>query len=340
MALIPCPFCGNNVSDKAIRCPHCKQSLQRNETASGGAKQPSDTSASGKKKFPAWIIAVIALSALAVAIIVALLVSINNDNDYDSYDYDSPACEEPTWEEIIAEPDNRGDYSPALFSVSPYQTVQFSPGNLQYCPSDDIWRFAPEQYYIVGYANGNVSSNYDGWIDLFGWGTGNTPTKSSKDAAEYTSFKDWGDVAGLGSEWRTLNMSELHYLFVQRDDASYKYGFAKVCGVAGVIILPDTWTLPNTCSFNSSNYASSYSSNTYNNSQWSDMEAAGAVFLPAAGRRDGKEMFHVGTDGDYWTSSPYQQTRAFNLDFNDGNLYSDDNSLRKHAFAVRLVKNW
>jgi len=62
--------------------------------------------------------------------------------------------------------------------------VQFAQGNLQYQASSHIWRFAEHQYDIVGnatignvYENGvksdntAISSDYDGWIDLFGWGT-------------------------------------------------------------------------------------------------------------------------------------------------------------------------
>ena len=83
--------------------------------------------------------------------------------------------------------------SPGLFSVSEDHKVRFSYGNLQYCPDDDVWRFAEHQWDFVGgscfddnlgemnvgtvYANGVKCDNtkvyryYPGWIDLFGWGT-------------------------------------------------------------------------------------------------------------------------------------------------------------------------
>ena len=69
------------------------------------------------------------------------------------------------------------------FSVSPTQQVRFSRGNLQYNAAlnshatadgntlQGTWRFAEHQYDIIGTANVNSSSNYNGWIDLFGWGT-------------------------------------------------------------------------------------------------------------------------------------------------------------------------
>ena len=49
--------------------------------------------------------------------------------------------------------------------------VYFSQGNLQYQASTDTWKFAESQYDYIGDANSNISSSYDGWIDLFGWGT-------------------------------------------------------------------------------------------------------------------------------------------------------------------------
>ena len=75
---------------------------------------------------------------------------------------------------------------PGTFSVSAVKKVRFSQGNLQYCASSNIWRFAESQWDYVGSQNplhgnpcgtvtgsdnGNISQTYNGWIDLFGWGT-------------------------------------------------------------------------------------------------------------------------------------------------------------------------
>ena len=58
-----------------------------------------------------------------------------------------------------------------LFSVSETKRVRFSRGNLQYNPSLGVWRFALRQYHYVCQDNANIAADYDGWIDLFGWGT-------------------------------------------------------------------------------------------------------------------------------------------------------------------------
>ena len=57
------------------------------------------------------------------------------------------------------------------FSVSSSKQVSFSKGNLQYQASTNTWRFAENQTDYIGEANSNISATYDGWIDLFGWGT-------------------------------------------------------------------------------------------------------------------------------------------------------------------------
>ena len=49
--------------------------------------------------------------------------------------------------------------------------IYFSQGNLQYQASTNAWRFADNQFDFIGGANTNISSSYNGWIDLFGWGT-------------------------------------------------------------------------------------------------------------------------------------------------------------------------
>ncbi|MBO4250986.1 MAG: hypothetical protein J5884_07000 [Paludibacteraceae bacterium] len=49
--------------------------------------------------------------------------------------------------------------------------VVFSQGNLQYHALSQTWRFAENQFDFIGEENKNISSTYNGWIDLFGWGT-------------------------------------------------------------------------------------------------------------------------------------------------------------------------
>lgn len=205
---------------------------------------------------------------------------------------------------------------PGVFSVSATKQVRFSCGNLQYKASTNTWRFAENQWDYVGENNSVRSASYDGWIDSYGWGTSGYnnkyPYMTSENSNAY-AFGDWTDITGtmydwglycsisnggtLGS-WFTLSYDEFKYLLETRSRASSLKAFATVNNVLGLILLPDNWVLPSGMTFTSQGTAANVS-NTYTVSQWKVMEAAGAVFLPAAGSNDA----YYGTLGDYWTAS-------------------------------------
>ena len=246
-----------------------------------------------------------------------------------------------------------------VFSVSATKQVTFSKGNLQYQASTNTWRFAEHQYDYIGEANMNISATYSGWIDLFGWGTGNAPTKTSTSNSDYSSLIDWGmnPISNSGNEaglWRTLSKDEWVYLFHGRANYDKLFGMGKVAGVNGVILLPDNWEYvkPSGVSFwpsvaegftwSSSYYMCSgcdrYADNTYTASQWQKMEDAGAVFLPAAGYRNGTSVLSTGSYGYYWSSTQDDSNYAYILSFGTSNLYPQGHDRRSRGFSVRLVQ--
>ncbi len=228
------------------------------------------------------------------------------------------------------------------FSVSATTQVQFSQGNLQYVGT---WQFAENQWDIFG------ASQSDNHRDLFGWGTGDAPNKVSTDDDDYATFTDWGvnAISNGGNEantWRTLTKDEWVYLFQTRIDAANKFGAAKVNGITGVVLLPDTWTLPSGCGFTAGmTSASSWddwslvaSTNIYDVAQWSKMEQAGAVFLPAASYRYGTTVHNVGALGDYWSATPLGTYGAYYLYFGSDDLGPQYNDYRDYGHSVRLVR--
>ena len=244
------------------------------------------------------------------------------------------------------------------FSVSATEQVQFSQGNLQYQASTDTWRFATNQYDMIGYDNSNIPASYSGWIDLFGWGTGNNPTNASTDNGDYATFTDWGvNAISNGSNkanlWRTLTKKEWAYLFHGRANAATLFGFGTVNGVKGTILLPDNWTLPVGASFTASTTQglteqgtyyynendNNFSHNTYTAEQWSKMESAGAVFLPAAGERgNGTDVINFFFCGYYWSATPYDTSCAYGLYFHSSRLGQSSSFSRYNGLSVRLVR--
>lgn len=176
-----------------------------------------------------------------------------------------------------------------------------------------------------GNSNNRISSTNTQWIDLFGWGTSGWSGSGATYYQPWSSqsgsypFDDqypesdwaWHNAISNGGNavhvWRTLDSWEWYYLINSRHDASQKYGTGRVDGVGGLIILPDNWILPEGCTFvpgfastNNDWSHNSYYSSRMGGVSWDKMEAAGAVFLPAAGYRVGTTTYKLGEGGFYW----------------------------------------
>lgn len=64
----------------------------------------------------------------------------------------------------------------------------------------------------------------------------------------------------------------------------------------------------------------------------------GTIFLPAAGCRWGGEFVDIGSNGDYWSSTPKDESYAYELDFNSGYAYWSGFYYRSRALSVRPVR--
>ena len=245
-----------------------------------------------------------------------------------------PATSNKTNKTFVAKP----------FSVSATKTVTFSPGNLQYHAANNEWRFAPNQTDYIGGDNENISSTYNGWIDLFGWGTGNNPTNTNPEGED--TFVDWG-VNKIGNDapntWRTLTYDEWYYLRYERPNYDKLIGVAQVNGVNGLILLPDSWQCPSGVTFKSgfhdnegTEYYAAYQS--ISAADWSKLESSGAVFFPAVSSRDASSIDIVQNYGVYWsvteTKRGYGETFYFFSD--DAGFFTN---YRFIGQSVRLVKD-
>ena len=245
--------------------------------------------------------------------------------------------------------ENAGNTDKKAFSVSSSKQVYFSPGNLQYHPANNEWRFAENQTDYIGDANSNISSSYNGWLDLFGWSTSatNFGVSTSIYSSDYSgSFVDWGRNK-IGNDapntWRTLTYDEWDYLRYNRTNANDLVGVAQVNGVNGLILLPDNWTCPSGVTFKSgfhSDYGVDFYAayQTFTAAEWSKLESAGAVFLPAAGDRNGSDVNLVQNYGDYWSATENFCNCPYYLYFTsvEANMSLD---LRYDGHSVRLVKD-
>lgn len=255
------------------------------------------------------------------------------------------------------------------FSVSPTKKIVFAKGNLQYQASTKTWRFADQQYECIGEGNANISATYDGWIDLFGFGTsgwdngnlyyqpynteicgcngcgynygptdGNgaydidlTGDYANADWGVYNAIINGGNKPGL---WKCLTYEEVRYLILDRPNATEYRFLTTINDINGLILLPDNWTAPAGCPDNMTQLTLS---------QWATLEDAGAVFLPAAGQRYDKEIRVLNNMGYYWTSTAiggFIPDAAHGLYFimENGDIAYYGRPTRYYGCSVRLVR--
>ncbi len=238
------------------------------------------------------------------------------------------------------------------------------------------WRFAEHQYDYIGEGNANISSTYTGWIDLFCWGTSGwnsganvyqpwaadgtnnsdytpggsttnnlTGTYARADWGVYNAISNGGNQPGM---WRVLTKNEWEYLINTRSASTVggttnaRYAIATVNGTSGVIIFPDTFTMPAGLTVTNINTPNgSCESSTYTASQWGKLESAGCIFLPVTGYRPGTYVTETIRKGYYWSSSRSSDNGAYTLEFalgNISNVFSVVSLDRKYGRSVRLVK--
>ena len=258
--------------------------------------------------------------------------------------------------------------TPRAFSVSETKQVYFAWGNVVV---DDTlnedgthtvnWRFADNQwdsYTNMPPTTPGQSSTYS----HFGWGTGNDPWRMGRHN-DFVNFIDWGvhflnsgygtSIFGPYSYWYTLSSTEWNYLLLNRPNWSSLLGWGTIIdrnGMAtrGLIILPDEGVsgmkgtsfspsvfAPGTNGF-SSIVMNIYTPDGSHNGYWSEMERAGAVFLPETGWTDFSSGRFRGSynleDGLYWDSI------AFDVD--DQSLYTFAGFLKDIGVSVRLVHDF
>ena len=254
---------------------------------------------------------------------------------------------DPECDEVVINGEGTSVELNAFFSVSATKKVKFSKGNLQYQVSTNTWRFAERQYDYIGASNANISITYVGWIDLFGWGTGNNPTLASDESSKYPTFVDWGTNAisnggNMGNQWRTLTKEEWEWLLFARSTVSgYHYAKATVNGVAGLIVLPDDWQTSYAFLTSIDDDSAPFLVNNLDLYNWTTrFEAHGAVFLPAAGFMNYYSMTipAEGTGLYYISSTPYGTKSACYMGCDNSSLGLLKTG-RAFGNSVRLVQD-
>lgn len=234
--------------------------------------------------------------------------------------------------EATIEPEAEPKVQSGIFSVAADKQIEFAPGNLQFHTGDSTWRFASQQYNYVGKQNIELGNpEFKGWIDMFGWSSTSTyfGVNPSNDNNTYTGdFVDWGTLFE-GEDWYTLSKDEWNYLLNTRTNAANLQQIAMVDTTLGILLFPDNWVMPEGCTpkdmthkYEKEEYQiCNYNYKLYTLEQWQTIEAAGAIFLPAAGRRTGGYGNMINYDQQTETRPDYLVNGGFYRWFDNDNHY-------------------
>ena len=209
-------------------------------------------------------------------------------------------------------------------------TSGYNCGNYYYKPDDCTTNH--DDYYSHG-----IQYGPKGECSLTG-------SNAKSDWGVYNAISNGGNQAGL---WRTLTHDEFEYLlFYRSTNSGARFAKAKVNNVNGLILFPDNWS-KSTYTINEINEDyPDYSVNKISSSNWTTLENAGCVFLPAAGmRQEGDsrlvlDVVGVGKSGEYWTATGTMD------DADASYLLFTTDALRFQAWprcegrSVRLVQNY
>lgn len=208
-----------------------------------------------------------------------------------------------------------------VFSYGENTYFIIAPANLQY--SNGTYSFHENAYDMTFTQNLSSASsdekqardnlfNSSGTFDLFSWGTSGKNEKypwttSYSTALDLGENWDWGGNNPIGAfakgTWRTPSRFALKYLIADRPSNNSKCTFGTVNSVHGLILLPDQFTDPqkNKGDGPIAYERKTFETNVYSAEGWEAMKAAGAAFLPAAGKSHYSEF--VNNIGYYWTST-------------------------------------
>lgn len=220
------------------------------------------------------------------------------------------------------------------------------------------------RFYAYGRSNYNLNSS----TGLADWGVYHSSTTANHGSVI---------INGNGRAWRTLqgaasseanNTAEFSYLLFDR---TCDYHFAKAsilvkgtttrnpsayypsnvldmttysypaCGLVsnGLIVFPDTFNAfpPEVPALTCDVQDAAFTDNSLTEAEWSILEQAGCIFLPAAGSRSARQILSVGEFGGYWTATVESAQNIYRMYFNASKVVVAAGRCRGFGNAVRLV---
>lgn len=197
----------------------------------------------------------------------------------------------------------------------------FSYGNL-ILDNYDNWALSWEQWYHAGTSVG--PDHLFGWRENFG----------------QPQFHNWRvPTGGPNGEW--------DYIFNKRTTTSgIRFAKGSIEGVEGIILVPDNWRTSIYGLSNTNNEESLYSSNYLTTANWRLLEAAGCIFLPAAGYLYHSVIYYcnqveqTNPTGYYWSSTPKNNGQQYGIIFRNSYIHTQATPVMDRGYSVRLILDY
>ena len=243
------------------------------------------------------------------------------------------------------------------FTVGTGRKVRFSGGNLWYDGSKFL--FEAEQYQSSPSSTGNRSDSHISHFMWCGTAADALALQYYNDRAEEFFASDGLDVYGSTALQVLPYDGYLNLLYYREastvcgtENARWFNGQVNTGSgtINGLFLFPDVFSWPETVTVKPATintWAKNYSNSTFTLDQFHALEAAGIVFLPAAGSRSGSsgaaQVNNINTTGSYWSSDYSGTEGAEFISFSNTRLIASENSAahsntyRYMAQSVRLV---
>lgn len=255
----------------------------------------------------------------------------------------------------------------------------------QYFYRTNPWSETPQCYYIEdGNPITEMEPSYSSSVGIYWWNS--NVLKTAATATNSIKYADYGSALPVDghhlftnnqtpgvnylaepnpdfhidgetgtNRWRTMSKEEWEHLLARTKQGSTDklYGLATVNNIKGLILLPDGWTGSLAPSFTYGENGT-FGSNVFGESTtptWAQMEAAGAVFLPAAGRMNPGESKpgpglipskagKIQEEGNYLTATPSSNSGyVYRMFFNEGTVEVSEGEWALCGSAIRLVRD-
>ncbi len=183
------------------------------------------------------------------------------------------------------------------------------------------------------------------------WANMNVGATSPEDYGDYFA---WGETTPQSSNryyWDSYKWCKGNYDTLTKYCNNSDYGYNGFTDGKTVLDMDDDaaranwggeWRMPTRSEFEEllNNTTNEWTTqNGVNGCQFTSKTNGNSIFLPAAGTRGGGELYYVGSNGFYWSSTPDYEDDAYVLRFSsDGAYWSDDYLGRGFGQSVRPVR--